>query len=50
MKPLHQILNEAADRFNFNLQFRNIKPLHMKRSEVMPFTMADVQLLITSVG
>ena len=49
MKPLRQILNEAADRFNFNSQFRNIKPLRMKRSEVMPFTMAEVQLLITTV-
>jgi integrase len=49
MKPLRQILNEAADRFNYNSQFRSIKPLRMKRSEVMPFTMAEVQLLITSV-
>jgi integrase len=49
MKPLRQILNEAADRYNFNSPFRNIKPLRMKRSEVMPFTMAEVQLLISSV-
>ena len=49
MKPLRQILNEAADRFNYNSQFRSIKPLRMKRSEVMPFTMAEVQLLITTV-
>jgi integrase len=48
MKPLRQILNEAADRYNFNSPFRNIKPLRMKRSEVMPFTMPEVQLLITS--
>ena len=49
MKPLRQILNEAADRYNFNSQFRNIKPLRMKRSEVMPFTMEEVQSLITTV-
>jgi integrase len=49
MKPLRQILNEGADRFNFNSQFRNIKPLRMKRSEVMPFTMPEVQLLITTI-
>lgn len=49
MKPLRQILNEAADRFSFNSPFRNIKPLRMKRSEVMPFTMAEVQLLISTV-
>jgi len=48
MKPLRQILSEAADRYNFNSPFRNIKPLRMKRSEVMPFTMPEVQLLITS--
>ncbi|MBL8418206.1 MAG: DUF3596 domain-containing protein, partial [Dechloromonas sp.] len=27
MTPLRQILNEAADRFEFNTPFRNIKPL-----------------------
>lgn len=49
MKPLRQILNEGADRNSFNSPFRNIKPLRMKRSEVMPFTMAEVQLLISTV-
>ncbi|WP_342619561.1 DUF3596 domain-containing protein [Rhodoferax sp. GW822-FHT02A01] len=49
MKPLRQILNEAADRFNFNSPFRNIKPLRMKRSEVMPFTLPEVQLLISTI-
>ncbi len=49
MKPLRQILNEVADRFNFNSPFKNIKPLRMKRSEVMPFTLPEVQLLITTV-
>lgn len=49
MKPLRQILNEVADRFNFNSPFRNIKPLRMKRSEVMPFTLPEVQLLITTI-
>lgn len=49
MKPLRQILNEVADRFNFNSPFRNIKPLRMKRSEVMPFTLPEVQSLITTV-
>jgi integrase len=49
MKPLRQILNEVADRYNFNSPFRNIKPLRMKRSEVMPFTLPEVQLLITTI-
>jgi integrase len=46
MKPLRQILNEAADRFEFNSAFRNIKPLRIKRSDVMPFTLDEVQAIL----
>jgi integrase len=49
MKPLRQILNEAADRYNFSSPFRNIKPLKMKRSEVMPFSLDQVQILLAAV-
>jgi integrase len=49
MKPLRQILNEAAERHNFNTPFRNIKPLRIKRSEVMPFSLIEVQLILTAV-
>ena len=49
MKPLRQILNEAADRFDFMSSFRNIKPLKMKRSDVMPFTLDDVQSILQNV-
>jgi integrase len=49
MKPLRQILNEAADRFEFTSAFRNIKPLKMKRSDVMPFTLDEVQQILTTV-
>jgi integrase len=48
MKPLRQILNEAADRFEFTSAFRNIKPLKMKRSDVNPFTLDDVQRIINT--
>ncbi len=48
MKPLRQILNEAADRFEFTSAFRNIKPLKMKRSDVMPFTLEEVQKILTT--
>lgn len=48
MKPLRQILNEAADRFEFTSAFRNIKPLKMKRSDVMPFTLEDVQRILST--
>ena len=40
LKPLRQILNEAADRFEFNSAFRNVKPLKIKRSDVSPFSLA----------
>lgn len=36
MAPLRQILNEAADRFEFTTPFRNIKPLKVQRSDVDP--------------
>ncbi|MDP3474432.1 site-specific integrase [Hydrogenophaga sp.] len=49
MKPLRQILNEAADRFEFTSPFRNIKPLKMKRSDVMPFSLEEVQRILTTV-
>lgn len=49
MKPLRQILNEAADRFNFVSPFRNIRPLKVKRSDVMPFSLEEAQLLINTV-
>lgn len=48
MKPLRQILNEAADRFEFNSAFRNIKPLKNKRSDVNPFSLQEVQTILTS--
>lgn len=46
LKPLRQILNEAANRFEFNSAFRNIKPLHIQRSDVMPFTLDEVQAIL----
>ena len=48
MKPLRQILNEAADRFEFNSAFRNIKPLKNKRTDVNPFSLQEVQTILTS--
>lgn len=49
MKPLRQILNEAADRFEFTSAFRNIKPLKMKRSDVNPFSLDEVQRILNTV-
>ena len=46
IKLLRQILNEAADRHDFHSAFRNIKPLKIKRSDVLPFTLEEVQLIL----
>jgi integrase len=45
---LRQILNEAADRYDLKPAFRGIKPLKQKRTDVHPFTLAEVnQILVT---
>ena len=49
MKPLRQLLAEAADRYNFSSPFRGIKPLRAKRADVMPFTLDQVQQLVSEV-
>lgn len=49
MKPLRQILNEAGDRYEFNSAFKNVKPLRMKRSDVQPFTLDEVQTILNTV-
>jgi len=46
MKPLRQILNEAADRFEFTSGFTNVKPLRLKRSDVQPFSIDDVEKIL----
>lgn len=46
MKPLRQILNEAADRHEFTSAFTNIKPLRLKRSDVQPFNIDEVERIL----
>jgi integrase len=48
MAPLRQILNEAADRFEFNTPYRNIKALKVQRSDVEPFTLDEVQSILNT--
>lgn len=43
---LKQILNEAADRFNFTTPTLRIKQLKMPKSDVKPFTLAEVNKII----
>lgn len=46
---LRQILNEAADRFEFTPAFRSIKPLKQKRTDVQPFSLDEVQRILAAV-
>jgi len=49
LNPLRQILNEAADRFDFRTPFTNIKQLKIKRTDVDPFTLDEVRTLLETV-
>ena len=46
MTPLRMLLNEAADRYEFTSPWKNIKALKIPRTEVNPFSLADVEKLI----
>lgn len=47
--PLRQILCEAADRFDFRTPFHNIKQLRFRKSDINPFTLAEVGQIISHV-
>jgi integrase len=49
MAPLRQILNEAADRFNFTTPYRNIRPLKVAKSDITPFSLEEVQRILATV-
>lgn len=49
MVPLRMIVNEAADRYDFETPFKSIKPLKVARTDVDPFTLEEVRLLIRHV-
>jgi len=42
-------MNEAAERYEFSSPFKNIKPLKVSRTDVDPFTLAEVRQLIDHV-
>lgn len=46
MTALKQIVDEAADRFNFTTPFTNIKRMKIKKSDVNPFTLDEVNHII----
>ena len=47
--PLKQILNEAADRYEFASPVANLKPLKVRKSDVQPFTLAEVEKILATV-
>lgn len=46
---LRQILNEAADRFQFITPTQRIKPLKLKKSDVQPFSLDEVNRILQTV-
>ena len=49
MTPLGMILNDAAERYEFSTPFNGIKQLRVPRSEVTPFSIDEVNLIISMV-
>ncbi|QTN21773.1 tyrosine-type recombinase/integrase [Rhizobacter sp. AJA081-3] len=46
---LRQILQEAADRFEFTVPMARLKPLKVPKSDVQPFTLEQTHLLIQTI-
>lgn len=49
MTPLRMVLTEASERFDFENSWKNIKPLSEPKSNVSPFTLDEVMLIINNV-
>ena len=49
MVPLRMILNEAADRFEFETPFKNIKPLKVPKTQVDPFSLDEMRRIFEAV-
>lgn len=49
MTVLHKVLEEAADQYQFTTPFTGIKSLKVPRSDVQPFTLEEVRLLLETV-
>lgn len=49
MTPLRMILNEAAERYDFDSPYKNIKNLREEKVDVMPFTLEEVWRFINGV-
>lgn len=49
LTPLRMILNEAADRYDFVTPYRGIKSLKVPKTDVQPFTLEEVRLILNTV-
>ena len=49
MIPLRMILEEASDRYDFEMPYKNIKNLKQARPDVNPFTLDEVWLFLNNV-
>ncbi len=49
MTPLRMILAEAADRYGFETPYKNIKPLRVAKTQVDPFSLEEVMLILDNV-
>jgi integrase len=49
LAPMRQILAEAADRYGFVSPTLNLKPLRLRKTDVEPFTLEQVQQMLATV-
>jgi len=49
MNILRQVLSEAAERFDYTMPIRDLKPLRQPRSTVNPLSLAEVQAFLSAV-
>ncbi len=47
--PLRQILDEAADRFDFRTPFHNVKQLKFRKTDIKPFSLDEVRQILDTV-
>lgn len=49
MTILRMVIDEAADRFGFETPYRNIKPLKLQKNHIEPFSLNEVERIISNV-
>ncbi len=49
LAPLRQMLNEAAEQYDFTSPMLSFKPLRVRKTDVKPFTLDEVQLMLKTV-